>query len=203
MASKLAELEALLYVAGDNGLKQDSLCDLMAIERPALRELSGKLSKKLAADPDCGLKLQQLGSTFKLTSRPEMAPVIENYFQKDSSKKLSQSALEILAIIAYKQPITRVEIDQIRGVNSAGALQTLVWRDLIKTNGVKQTVGHPHLYVTTDYFLQYFGYQSLADLPVIEDFAEDGFDQEGQVDLFSSRGQADKNIKEIKKDEKK
>lgn len=105
---------------------------------------------------------------------------------------MSQSALEILAIIAYRQPITRVEIDDIRGVNSSGALQTLVWRGLIKQDGKKDAPGHPKLYVTTDYFLQYFNYRSLADLPLIEDF-KDAVDGE-EVDLFASKGKADKDL---------
>lgn len=105
---------------------------------------------------------------------------------------MSQSALEILSIIAYRQPITRIEIDDIRGVNSSGALQTLIWRGLIKQDGKKDAPGHPKLYVTTDYFLQYFNYQSLADLPLIEDF-EDTTDGE-EIDLFDSKGSADKHL---------
>ena len=121
-----------------------------------------------------------------------MIKIIEKYFQKDLTKNLSQSALEILAIVAYRQPITRVEIDDIRGVNSSGALQTLVWRGLIKADGKKDAPGHPKLYVTTDYFLQYFNYHSLADLPLIEDFADN--DSNGEIDLFEAKGTADKQM---------
>ena len=118
---------------------------------------------------------------------------ISNFFQKDVNKSLSQSALEILSIIAYRQPITRIEIDEIRGVNSSGAIQTLIWRGLVKIDGKKDVPGHPNLYVTTDYFLQYFGYKSLADLPLIENFSED-IDENGQVDLFESKGKADAHL---------
>lgn len=90
----------------------------------------------------------------------------------------------------------------ISGVNSSGALQTLIWRGLVKTNGKKEAPGHPNLYVTTDYFLQYFGYHSLADLPVIENFEDDSFDAEGQVDLFAAKGQSDKNLSQSQKGEK-
>ena len=96
-----------------------------------------------------------------------------------------------MSIIAYRQPITRVEIDDLRGVNSAGALQTLVWRGLIKVDGKKDVPGHPNLYVTTDYFLQYFNYESLADLPEFE--ADDN-----PVNLFN---QDDSRNKEINFDE--
>ncbi|MUP59954.1 SMC-Scp complex subunit ScpB, partial [Veillonellaceae bacterium M2-4] len=81
--------------------------------------------------------------TYKMTTSYDVAEVVEKYYQKDLSKTLSQSALEILAIVAYRQPITRIEIDEIRGVNSAGAIQTLIWRGLVKTSGKKDVPGHP------------------------------------------------------------
>lgn len=79
-----------------------------------------------------------IAHSYKLTTSPQTAKIIEKYFQKDLTKNLSQSALEILSIVAYRQPITRVEIDDIRGVNSSGALQTLIWRGLIKPDGKKK-----------------------------------------------------------------
>ena len=148
------------------------------------------------------LVLQHINDNYKLTTRPEMSAVIEHFFQKDLTKSLSQSALEILSIIAYKQPITRIEIDEIRGVNSSGALQTLIWRGLVKIDGKKEAPGHPNLYVTSDYFLQYFGYHSLADLPLIEDFEDESVNAEGEIDLFAANGQADKNIAKTQKGEK-
>lgn len=201
MITKIAQLEALLYVAGDNGIESTNLCELLQIGKPALRELTKSLQEKLQQNSDSGLQIQQLNDSYKLTTRPEVSKTIENFFQKDLTKSLSQSALEILAIVAYKQPITRIEIDEIRGVNSSGALQTLIWRALVKINGKKEAPGHPNLYVTTDYFLQYFGYQSLADLPLIEDFEDDSVNAEGEIDLFAAKGQADKNIAKTQKGE--
>ncbi|MDF7638869.1 SMC-Scp complex subunit ScpB [Lactobacillus sp. ESL0791] len=202
MATKMAELEALLYVAGDNGIDTASLCSLLQISQAALRELTKNLAEKLTSNNDAGLQLLHINDHYQLATSPKVSKVIESYFQKDLTKNLSQSALEILAIIAYKQPITRVEIDEIRGVNSSGALQTLVWRGLVEINGKKEAPGHPNLYVTTNYFLQYFGYHSLADLPLIEDFEDDSFDAEGEVDLFAAKGQADKNLGQLEKGEK-
>ncbi|EEU21255.1 SMC-Scp complex subunit ScpB [Lactobacillus mulieris] len=187
MATKLAELESLLYLAGDTGVEQANLCQLLEIEAPALRELAKKLTQKLSEDENSGLQVSLIKDTYKMTTSYDVADVVEKYYQKDLSKTLSQSALEILAIVAYRQPITRVEIDEIRGVNSAGAIQTLIWRGLVKTSGKKDVPGHPNLYVTTDYFLQYFGYESLADLPVIEDFENESIDEKGQVDLFKAK----------------
>lgn len=183
--NKIAELQSLLYVAGDNGIKREVLCDLLQIDHVELQNLVNHLQKKLINDSDAGLQIIEINDELKMTTKPECSAIVEAYFDKDLTKNISQSALEILSIIAYKQPITRIEIDEIRGVNSSGALQTLVWRGLVKQDGVKDVPGHPKIYVTTDYFLQYFGYKSLADLPVIENF-EDDIDGEGQVDLFSS-----------------
>ena len=139
---------------------------------------------KIVADLIRGKKVSEALAIVKFAPKAS-AEIIEKYFQKDLTKNLSQSALEILAIVAYRQPITRVEIDDIRGVNSSGALQTLVWRGLIETNGKKEAPGHPKLYVTTDYFLQYFNYQSLADLPLIEDFEDSANNEE--IDLFDPK----------------
>lgn len=91
----------------------------------------------MKADPDSGMQIIHIANTYKMTTSQQTAKIIEKYFQKDLTKNLSQSALEILSIIAYRQPITRIEIDDIRGVNSSGALQTLIWRGLIKQDGKK------------------------------------------------------------------
>lgn len=192
MASKEANLEALLYAAGDNGLEEQNLIEMLEIDGETLDKVAENLQRKLTKNSDSGLQLIHIAHTYKLTTSPQTAKIIEKYFQKDLTKNLSQSALEILAIVAYRQPITRVEIDDIRGVNSSGALQTLVWRGLIKANGKKDAPGHPKLYVTTDYFLQYFNYHSLADLPLIEDFADN--DSNGEIDLFEAKGTADKQM---------
>ncbi|MBN6048943.1 SMC-Scp complex subunit ScpB [Lactobacillus helveticus] len=192
MASKDANLEALLYAAGDNGLEEQNLIEMLEIDGESLDKVAQNLQQKLTQDADSGLQLIHIAHTYKLTTSPQTAKIIEKYFQKDLTKNLSQSALEILAIVAYRQPITRVEIDDIRGVNSSGALQTLVWRGLIKADGKKDAPGHPKLYVTTDYFLQYFNYHSLADLPLIEDFADN--DSNGEIDLFEAKGTADKQM---------
>lgn len=192
MASKEANLEALLYAAGDNGLEEQNLIEMLEIDGESLDKVAQNLQQKLTQDADSGLQLIHIAHIYKLTTSPQTAKIIEKYFQKDLTKNLSQSALEILAIVAYRQPITRVEIDDIRGVNSSGALQTLVWRGLIKADGKKDAPGHPKLYVTTDYFLQYFNYHSLADLPLIEDFADN--DSNGEIDLFEAKGTADKQM---------
>ncbi|MBC7032790.1 SMC-Scp complex subunit ScpB, partial [Salmonella enterica subsp. enterica serovar Enteritidis] len=131
----------LLYAAGDNGIEETHLIDLLEVNKEELSEIADELEKKLSTDTKSGIQIIHIAHTYKLTTSPQTAKVIEKYFQKDLTKNLSQSALEILAIIAYRQPITRVEIDDIRGVNSSGALQTLIWRGLIETNGTKDAPG--------------------------------------------------------------
>lgn len=192
MATKEAQLQALLYAAGDNGMDQDVLSGVLEVTTEELAQVAENLKNKLEQDEYSGLRLVTINQTYKLITSPDCGDVISEFFKKDLSKNLSQSALEILAIVAYRQPITRVEIDELRGVNSSAALQTLIWRGLIKINGKKDVPGRPNLYVTTDYFLQYFNYSSLADMPVIEDFTDENNNE--PVDLFDSKGQADKDL---------
>lgn len=183
MATKIAQLEALLYVAGDNGIDIPTLMQVLELGQREIEQLIAKLKKNYEQNENSGLQIVQINDLYKMTNSSQTGKTVEKYFAKDMNKTLSQSALEILAIVAYKQPITRVEIDDIRGVNSAAAIQTLIWRGLIKTEGKKDAPGHPNLYVTTNYFLQYFNYRSLADLPLIEEFEDN--DEESNTDLFS------------------
>ena len=94
---------------------------------------------------------------------------MREYSRAPINQSLSRAALETLSIIAYKQPITRIEVDEIRGVNSSGAISKLQIFDLIRENGKKEVLGRPNLYVTTDYFLDYMGINSLEELPVVEE----------------------------------
>ncbi|MDN6028750.1 MAG: SMC-Scp complex subunit ScpB [Lactobacillus sp.] len=179
--TKQADLEALLYVAGDDGITTDNLAVLLEQSPAGVSALVTTVNQQLQ-QCQAGLKLIQLNDRYKMVTSDQVAGVITDYFQRDLSKYLSQSALEILSIIAYRQPITRIEVDEIRGVNSSGALQTLIWRGLVRQNGKKDAPGHPNLYITTDYFLQYFGYHDLSDLPDLGKFTD--LEQAEEVTLF-------------------
>lgn len=183
--SKEAQLEAILYLAGDEGITEDQLSQLLDIPALQLHEIIKKTKDKLEDDHDCGLSILRVNDVIKLVTKNSCSDIVGKYFQKDLNKNLSQSALEVLSIVAYRQPITRIEIDDIRGVNSEGAIQTLIWRGLVEISGKKEVAGHPNLYVTTEYFLQYFGYQSLDDLPLIESFSDSVIDSQ-QVELFNN-----------------
>jgi segregation and condensation protein B len=114
---------------------------------------------------------------FQIVTRPELHEWVRRLFHERTSQKLSLPALETLAVIAYKQPITALEISEVRGVNTSGVLSTLLERHLIKIIGRKNVVGRPFLYATTREFLIRFGLNDLTDLPRIEDMAEAlGFD---------------------------
>ncbi len=126
-----------------------------------------------------GLRLQWSGNDVQLTTAPESSDVIERFLGLELTTRLSQAALEVLAIVAYMQPITRPQIDQIRGVNSDGSLRTLLSKGLIEEIGRMETPGRPILYGSTPEFLQYFGLTTVAELPELaetgdEDEAEDG-----------------------------
>ncbi len=124
-----------------------------------------------------GLHLTEVAGGYQITTRPEFHEWVRRLFNERSAAKLSVQALETLAVIAYKQPITAAEIGEIRGVNTAGVLSTLLERHLIKIVGRKNVIGRPFLYGTTREFLIRFGLNDLADLPKVEDMAQTlGFD---------------------------
>jgi segregation and condensation protein B len=119
-----------------------------------------------------GLQLVEVAGGYQIVTRPELHEWVRRLFHERSSQKLTVQGLETLAVIAYKQPITALEITEIRGVNTTGVLSTLLERHLIKIVGRKNVVGRPFLYATTKEFLIRFGLKDLNDLPKIEDMAE-------------------------------
>lgn len=117
-----------------------------------------------------GIQIIETNKHYQFCTLKENYMYIEQLCTTTKSKGLSNSALEVLAIIAYKQPITKLDIEQIRGVNSDGAVQSLVDRELIEVKGKLEKIGRPQIFGTTDVFLKSFGFNSLSDLPQIEDF---------------------------------
>ncbi|MDQ2806678.1 MAG: SMC-Scp complex subunit ScpB [Chloroflexota bacterium] len=123
---------------------------------------------RLAADLRVGgrgLRLQRLTEQVQLVTAPEMGPELERYFGYEAAQRLSNAALETLAIIAYRQPVTRTQVEQLRGVDCSGVITTLLTRGLIAESGRLDTAGHPILFSTTLAFLRHFGLGSLGDLP--------------------------------------
>ena len=167
--SKLAEIEALLFVAGEDGLRVRQIAELLSIPPTGVTQSLEKLAEKYQKDEDSSLALLETSNTYKIVTKQEFAELLREYSKAPINQSLSRAALETLSIIAYKQPITRMEVDEIRGVNSSGAISKLQIFDLICENGKKEVLGRPNLYVTTDYFLDYMGINSLEELPIVEE----------------------------------
>jgi segregation and condensation protein B len=131
-----------------------------------------------------GLQLVEVAGGYQIVTRPDLHEYVRRLFHERTSQKLSVPALETLAVIAYRQPVTAPEIAEIRGVNTSGVLNTLIARKLVKVVGRKPVVGRPFMYGTTRDFLDKFGLNDLADLPKVEDLADVlGFDPPGLAEL--------------------
>jgi segregation and condensation protein B len=164
-------IEALLF-ASDVPLTMDKLKDALGGENAKkVRNALNRL-EKFYDSSGSAVKLTELAGGFQLISREEYAPFVQQLYRGRSSPRLTQRALETLAIIAYKQPITKQEMEAIRGVNVDGVVKTLLERNLIKIEGRQKAPGNPLLYGTSKFFLQYFGLKSLADLPKLKEIDE-------------------------------
>ena len=124
--NNLSQIEALLFVAGDEGMALSALCSITQFDKPAVLNLIEALANKYADDPNSALEIRETDGMYRLVTKPALGAVVKGYFEAPAQATLSQAQLESLVIIAYKQPITRIEIDQIRGVQSAGTIQKLM-----------------------------------------------------------------------------
>lgn len=178
-----AVLEGLLFIVGDEGLSLKRIEDILGTD-----ELTTKnLLKELVTDysnENRGIKLEILGNKFKLTTKKEHKEYYQKLCDIEKDEGLSQSALEVLAIIAYNQPITRNEIDKARGVASSHILRRLLLKNLITVVDKSDLPGKPNLYGTTDSFLDYFGLSDISDLPSLKIKTESNDEEK---DLFTSK----------------
>lgn len=163
----IGSIEALLFAVGSEGLNKEDLCNILEIEESKLDELINELNTKYEKE-DSGIELRVLGNNYKLTTKESNKELLKK-LALETSNNLSESALETLAIIAYNEPITRSQIDDIRGINSTQMLRNLIAKGLIETAGKDEDLpGRPNLYKTTDFFLDYFNLSSKDDLPELE-----------------------------------
>ena len=164
-------IEALIFASPEPVTKK-ALIRLLGTEPP--EEIAAAIEElKTDYDRPGGLQLIEVAGGYQIVTRPELHEWVRRLFHERTTQKLTVQALETLAVIAYKQPVTAPEIAEIRGVSSSGGvLSTLVERHLIKTVGRKQVVGRPFMYATTKEFLIRFGLNDLTDLPKVEDMAE-------------------------------
>ena len=175
-------VEGLLYVQGDLGITLKDIERILEIDEEEAKRIVLSL-KNYYDDNKRGLRINFLGNTIKLTTREEHKEYYQKLLEEPTSNCLSQSALETLAIIAYNEPITRGNVDSLRGVDSAYVMRRLLAKGFIKECGRSDVPGRPILYKTTDEFLDYFGMASKDDLPSIEMLNED---KEEEKDLYTS-----------------
>ncbi len=174
-AQELKEIiTGLLFIHGDslsiseiaNGLEQDT---------SIIREVVKNLEVELNAQ-NFGLQITHVAGGIQLTTKPKLKPYLDNFYGGETKRRLSRAALETLAVVAYRQPVTRVEIEEIRGVKVDKVLYSLIEKELIQYTGKKDVPGKPLLFGTTEKFLQYFGLNKLEDLPHPDEFPSSLFD---------------------------
>ncbi len=181
-----AVLEGLLFVVGEDGLTIEQICNVLNISDEDGKNLIREL-KKDYEDDNRGLRIDFLGNRFKLTTKFEHKEYYQKLIENPETNFLSQAALETLAIIAYNEPITRVQIDAIRGVGTTSIIRKLVAKGFIKESGRSELPGRPILYETTHEFLDYFCLSSLEDLPNIEDIIQEVNEEDENSDLYTSK----------------
>ena len=176
-----AVLEGILFVVGEEGISLNQIKELLEIDDDKLKELVGELSVDYS-DPGRGITLKILGNNLKLTTKEEHRTYYEKFVEIEETE-LSQAALETLEIIAYNEPVTRITVDEIRGINSSHMIRKLVSRDLIEEKGRSEAPGRPILYGVTNKFLDYFGLSNISELPKLEEVEV----SDEEVDLFNSK----------------
>lgn len=178
---QLGVLEGILFVMGDEGIDLKSLCEIMSINETEAKSLFMEL-KKSYEEENRGLRISYLGDAFKLTTKQEHKEYYEKLVVNPGTNKLSQAALEVLAIIAYNQPLTTTEVSEIRGVASGQLIRKLVAKGMLKEAGKSDMPGRPNLYRTTSEFLDYFGLATIEDLPQVKNDEN----KESETELFTS-----------------
>ncbi len=180
--NKKAILEGVLFIVGDEGVTVEEIKNILEVDNEEIKQIFMEL-KKDYEKPDRGLRISYLGNRFKLTTKEEHREYYEKLVIDTKSSGLSNAALEVLAVIAYNEPITRLKVDEIRGVNSSQIVRRLLARGFIKVCGKDDSIGKPNLYRTTNEFLDYFGLSSKNDLPEIV-FKEK--EEDDNSDLYES-----------------
>ena len=166
LKERVGIVEAILFVTGD-AVEKKEICRALEIQEPELEETLDALESGYDFDRR-GLRLLRFGAHVQLATRPDYAPYVEKLLQPVQKQSLSQAVMETLAVIAYRQPVTKGEIEQVRGVKCDYSVQSLVTKGLIEEVGRRETLGRPILYGTTDAFLRHFCISSVSELPEID-----------------------------------
>ncbi|QCR32085.1 SMC-Scp complex subunit ScpB [Lysinibacillus sp. SGAir0095] len=185
--SLMSKIEALLFVVGDEGMTAKQLSQLLEVDLMEIEAALSELETNYSQAEERGVTLKTLAGTYQLTTKQELADTIKKLVENPNSQVLSTASLEVLAIIAYKQPITRTEIEDLRGVKSERPIQTLVSRALVQEVGRAEGTGRAILYGTTKEFLNYFGLKDLTELPPLPE--ANTVDENEETDLFMTKFQ--------------
>lgn len=168
---KKAVLEVILFLSGEP-VTLSTIKDVIELPEPDIKRLMDELILKYR-EQNGGLLIVEIANGYQMVTNPEYSEWVKKFKGTQLSTKLSMPALETLSIIAYKQPIIKAEIEQLRGVNSDSAIKTLLEKRLIKVIGRKEAPGRPFLYGTTKEFLKYFGLKDLTELPTLKDLVRE------------------------------
>lgn len=180
-----AVLEGLIFLSGNEGITIEEMIKITELNSEEVKSLLDELKNDLE-NPSRGIKLVILGNHYKFTTKEEQKDYYKKLVDEEIDSNLSQSALETLAIIAYNQPITRIEIDEIRGVNSTYVMRKLLIKGLIEDIGRSELPGRPKQYIVTDLFLDHFGLESTDDLPDLK-IEEETSEEDNEENLFKSK----------------
>ncbi len=161
-------IEGLIFVSGDEGIELKQLADVLGLDKKTTKDLVEEMKQEWQKQRR-GVQIIEVAGTYQMTTLQEHAPYFEKLSASPTHATLSQAALETLAIIAYRQPMTKTEVEDIRGVKSDKAITTLMKKSLIKEVGRMEGIGRPILYGTTKAFLEYFGLKNVEDLPMLTD----------------------------------
>ena len=170
--NKTTVAEGLLYIVGEDGLKEDQLAAVLETDEAEALHILHEIRSKYDSD-EYGIELVNYGGRFKFVSKADVYPYAQKLFHNYKPETLSPSALETLAIIAYKQPITRIEVEELRGVGCEVMLRKLLTRNLIREAGRSEAPGRPILYEVTDEFMDSFELVSLDELPDLPKYDEE------------------------------
>jgi segregation and condensation protein B len=181
-------VESLLFAAGDEGLSLKQISQVLEIDEVQAEAIMLELMEDYHQSEKRGITIVQLAGTYQFATKKEHSPYLKKLVESPNVSTLSQAALETLAIVAYKQPITRAEIEEIRGVKTERPLQTLVAKALIKEVGRAEGTGRAYLYGTTKEFLDYFGLKNIKELPPLPEREDDDLGQD-EADLFFEKFQ--------------
>lgn len=182
----MSRIEALLFVAGDDGMTARQLAQYLEVEVIDIEAGLSELETKYNETEEHGITIKQLAGTYQLTTKQSVADTIKKLVENPTSQVLTSASLEVLAIIAYKQPITRAEVEDLRGVKSERPIQTLVSRALVQEVGRAERTGRAILYGTTKEFLNYFGLKDISELPPLP---TEELEEEEATDLFMTKFQ--------------